>query len=244
MIKNKRVMPKKYFELEKEYSITKDLNEKLSIIKKMIKVLPQRDEFNKVRAHLTHKERIIKSKIKRVNDRLIRVESNNRFFNKDLFTIALIGSANSGKTFLLNKLCSSNFPSTITPFETKRVLISEMKHNNATIRVIEIPSAIKPVHARVLRECDLIILMPNSDSYLQFINDFSINTPVRVLKEQPSNEWGFLGLIVINLFGKPIIAFKGVSLSDFDINEALVNGVKKDSNYLLRDGDVIRKVLN
>ncbi len=244
MIKNKRVMPDKYFELEKEYSLTKDLNEKLNIIKKMIKVLPQRDEYNKVRAHLTHKERIIKNKIKKINDRLIRVENNNRFFNKDLFTIALIGSANSGKTFLLNKLCSSNFPSTITPFETKKVLISEMKHHGATLRVVEIPSAIKPVHAKVLRECDLIVLMPNSDSYLQFINDFSINTPVRVLNELPNNKWGFLGLIVINLFGESIIAFNGVSLNDFDINEALVNGVKQGSDYLLRDGDVIRKVLN
>jgi hypothetical protein len=119
-------------------------------------------------------------------------------------------------------------------------LISVFDHYDVTIRVVEVPSAVKPAHARVLREADLVIVMPGDNKrFLEFIEDFEVETPVKVLKKYPVNKWLFLGLITIKLRGEGLVLFKGATLNDLDLDKAMVNNKEQKGSYKLKDGDVV-----
>jgi len=241
MFKGKRELPEEFRELQKVYSREKTDEGKLRILREMLELIPaRRSEFNKVRSYTTHTIRLIKAKIKRKTKRDEAVRKARLFFKNDFFSIALIGDSDSGKTYLLNSLCGSDYPSTYVPFETKKPVIGVFKHKGVTLRVVEVPSAIKPKHAQILREASLIIVMPESGRFVEFINEFMIETPVKVLKAYPKRKWGFLGLIVVQLKGEGLVVFKGTTLSDLDLKKASVNGKEETGSYILKDGDVIK----
>ncbi len=240
MFKKKRELPEKYKELRRTYSYAKDDKTRLFLLGEMLKVIPpRRSEFNKVRSYTTHLMREIRERMRQKARREEAEERSRAFFKNDFFSIALLGDANTGKTYLLNSLCSTTHASTLKPYETKEPVIGVFKHKEAIIRIVEVPSAFRPEYARILRECDLIIIMPQSRRYVRYIKDYDIETPVRVLRAFPKQLWSFLGLIVAKLDGRPLVLFKGTTVSDLDMKEALVNGQKKGRNYVLKDGDVI-----
>ncbi len=240
MFKRKRELPEKYKELRRVYSYAKDDKTRLSILKEMLKVIPsKRSEFNKVRSYTTHLMRELREKIRRKQRREEAERRSRAFFKNEFFSVALLGDANTGKTYFLNKLCGTHHPSTLSPYETKEPVISVFKHKEAIIRVVEVPSAFKPEYARILRECNLIVLMPGSRRYLEYIENYEIDTPVRVLRKFPKNLWLSLGLVVAVIKGKPIVVFKGATLGDLDFTTALVNGAEEDEDYVLKDGDKV-----
>jgi hypothetical protein len=241
MIKGKRELTPDFHDLEVKYSLEKSLEVKLRILGEMLELIPPRyAEFNKVRSNVTHRMRLIRDKIKRRAKREECLRKSRSFFKDDLFSIVLFGEANSGKTYLFNKLCGTNHPSTIRAFETKEPLIGVFEHNGVKLRVVDLPSSAKPVVARVLREADLVIVMPDSERYVDLINDWFVDSPVKVIDELPSDYWSFLGLIVVSLRGEGLVLFNGSTLSDLDLSSALVNGSLKKSDYALLDGDVIQ----
>lgn len=241
MLRKERRLPDEYYELRRLYTAQRTDKGRLRVLREMLKYIPPKDHrFNKVRSHTTHLMRTIRERIKKKMKREAAVKRSRRFFKTELFSIALMGDANSGKTRLLNTLCNTTHPSTLAPYETKKPVIGVFKHRGVTLRVVEVPSAIKPKHAKILRESDLILVLPNDNKrFLEFIDDFEVQTPVRVLKKFPSDNWSFLDLIVVELNGEGLVLFKGASLSDLDLDEALVNGEEKDEDYVLKDGDLI-----
>lgn len=241
MFKSKRVLPEAFFDLQRAYTMEKSLEGKLRLLGEMLELIPEGYiEFNKVRSYTTHMMRLIRDKIKRRDARDEAVRKSRMFFKSELFTIALIGDANSGKTRLLNSLCGTNHPSTLAPFETKEPLIGVFEHGGVKLRVVEVPSAFKNDFLRILNESDLIILLPGDNSHLNnLISDFQVETPVKVLDSYPNDLWGFLDLIVVSLRGELLVLFDGTTISDLDLDSAKVNGELKKADYALIDGDLI-----
>lgn len=234
-------MPDEYYELRKFYAAQRTDEGRLRVLREMLKYIPPKDyRFNKVRSHTTHLMRTIRERMKRKERREAAVKRSRRFFKTNFFSIALLGDANSGKTRLLNELCGASHPSTPSPYETKKPVISVFKHRGVTLRVVEVPSAVKPKHAKILREADLIVVMPgNNKRFIEFIDEFEVQTPIRVLDEFPQDKWSFLDLIVVRLNDEGLVLFEGATLSDLDLDEALVNGEEKSEDYALKDGDVV-----
>ncbi|MBD3312425.1 hypothetical protein GF352_03160 [archaeon] len=241
MKRKEQRLPDEYYELRKFYAAQRTDEGRLRVLREMLKYIPPKDyRFNKVRSHTTHLMRTIRERMKKKEKRDAALKKARRFFKTDFFSIALLGDANSGKTRLLNELCGTSHPSTLAPYETKKPVISVFKHKEVTLRVVEVPSAVKPKYARILREADLIVVLPGSNErFLEFIDEFEVQTPVKVLKEFPKNKWTFLDLIVVKLNNEGLVLFRGAALSDLDLDQALVNGEEKDENYALKDGDVI-----
>lgn len=239
--KDKKRLPEEFYELQKVYTAQKTDEARLKVLAEMLNYIPPKDHrYNKVRSYTTHLMRLIRERIKKKERRDAAVELSRKFFKTDLFSIAFIGDANSGKTQLINELCGTDYPSTLMPFETKEPIISVFGHKGVKLRVVEVPSALKPNYVKILREADLIIVMPGDNKrYLEFIDDFAVETPVKVLDDYPKNKWSFLGLVVVKLRGEPLVLFKGAKLSDLDITKALVNDKEQKSSYLIKDGDVI-----
>jgi len=224
MFKGKRELPEEYHELRKVYSRAKTDEQKLELLQKMLEVIPpKRSEFNKVRSYTTHLMRLIRERMAKAQKREAAEARSRLFFKNKMFSIALIGDANTGKTYLLNRLCSTDHPSTLEVFETKEPIIGVFDHGGLKLRVVEVPSAIKPKHAKILRESDLIIVMPDSDRYVDYIDEMVIETPYKVLKSFPKNKWRFLDLVVVKDKGDHRVLYKGVTLSDLDYSKAIVN---------------------
>ncbi len=241
MFKDKRELTKKYYQLEKHYTTQKTNKEKLRVLQEMLEEIPEgKYEYNKVRSHITHKMRLLREQIKKEEKREEAIKKSRQYFKTEMFTITLIGDANTGKTKLLNQLCNTKHQSTIMPYETREVIKSVMNHKGIKIRIVEIPSAIKPEHARILRESNLIIIMPNSERYKQYVKEYEIETPTKTLKEYPTNNWEFTGLIKITINNKSIITYKGTTLNDLDINKAIVNNQERESNYKLKEEDKVK----
>jgi len=240
MFKGKRELPTEYYDLRKAYSYAKTDSDKLALLEKMLEVIPaKRSEFNKVRSYTTHLMRIIRSRIAKKEKREEAEAHARLFFKTKMFSIALIGDSNTGKTRLLNSLCDTDHSSTYEPFETKKPIIGVFAHGDKTLRIVEVPSAIKPKHAKILRECDLIIVMPDSDRFIDYLEDVGVETPVKVLESYPKDKWGFLDLIVVKVKGDTEVFYKGVTLNDLGLEKAQVNGVERRGSYVLKDLDVI-----
>ncbi len=237
MIKKK--LSQRYRDLEIEYSLVKNKEDKIKILQLMLKEVPNIERYKKLRADITHKIRLLKEKIKKEEEREELIKKSRKFFKTDEFTIALVGDANTGKTYLLNKLCNTNYESTEIPYETRKPLIGEFKRDGVKIRVVEIPSSFKPNIRRILEESDLIIIMPESNWMANQIKEWGIETPIKILKEFPKTSWEFFDLNIITIFGEKKVIFKGTTLADLDLKTALVNGERKESCYILKDGDVI-----
>lgn len=240
MFKTKRELPEKYRELQKVYSQLKTDEDRLRVLGEMLDLIPTRTEYNKVRSYTTHLMRELRDKLRKKARREAAEALSRRFFKDEMFSIAFVGDANSGKTHLLNSICGSDYPSTWEAFETKEPVIGVFDHKGVRLRIVEVPSFIQPKHAKILHECDLIILFPESDRYQEFINDQFIETPVKVLKSYPKNKWVFLGLRVINYKDEPLVIFKGTSLGDLDLEYALVNGKEEKIDYVLKEGDIVK----
>lgn len=206
----------------------------------MCDILPRKFEFNKVRSNTTKLMRLLREKMKHDKNRDDNFQLSMKFFKTEMFSIALIGEADSGKTYLLNWLCNQSFPSTPKPYETKEPLISVFDHKGARLRIVEVPSSAKPEMVKVLRECNLIIVMPgNNKRFIEFINDNNLPVPVKVLKSFPKNKWAFFGLIVVKHKDLPLVLFKGATIGDLDLKKAMINSVEQASDYKLKDGDTI-----
>jgi len=241
MMKGKRQLPERFHELQKVYTMEKTDEGKLKILQMMYDVIPPKKyEFNKVRAHTTKLMRLLREKMRHDRAREASFELSMKFFKNEMFSIALFGEADRGKTYLLNWLCGQSYPSTPKPYETKEPLIGVFDHKGLRLRMVEIPSSAKPETVKILRECNLIIVMPgNNKRFLNLINDNSVATPVKVLKSFPKNKWLFLGLIVVKHKDKHAVLFKGTTLNDLDLKKAIVNGVMQSGDYKLKDGDEI-----
>lgn len=240
MIVGRRELPREFHELQNAYTLEKNDELRLRILQQMFDLIPPGIyQFNRVRAHTTQLMRFTRERIRHKKEALEAVTKSRLFFKDNLFSIALVGDANSGKTALLNRLCGTNHPSTFTPYETKEPVIGVFLHEGVKLRVVEVPSALTPRHAKILHESDLIVILPDSARYVDLVDSFGVETPVSILESFPLDDWSFLDLVVVKLHGEGLVLFSGTSLNDLDISEALVNGKKKKGSYKLKDADVI-----
>lgn len=167
-------LPPEYYKLEDEYSATKSREGRIKILEKMLSVIPSHKASQKVRGEIRRKISILKKEIDK--EALKKRGSRRKGIKKEgAAQVCLLGKPNSGKSYILNKLCNKNLKSTSIPFETKTPEVAMLDIDGIQIQLIEIPSVYEGFYEKcgefrsLIYTCDLICFVIKNDDDLNFL---------------------------------------------------------------------------
>ncbi len=167
-------LPIEYYKLEEEYSATKSKQGKIKILEKMLSVIPQHKASQKVRGEIRRKISILKKELQ-LEARKKRGARKRGIKKEGAAQVCLIGLPNSGKSYILNKLCNKDIPSTELPFETNKPEVGMLDIDGVQIQLIELPSIYPGFYEKrgeernLILTCDLLCFLINSEKDLDFI---------------------------------------------------------------------------
>ncbi len=132
-------LPIEYYKLEEELASTKSSEGKIKILEEMLSIIPQHKASQSVRGNIRRKISILKRGIEHEAKR--KRSSRRRGIKKEgSAQVCLVGLPNSGKSYVMNKLCNKKIPSTKLPFETAKPEVGMLNINGVQIQLIEIQS--------------------------------------------------------------------------------------------------------
>jgi len=131
-------LPAEYYSVEKEYHEAKSKEAKIIALQKMLSVIPKHKGTEKLVSE-------IKSKIAKLKKEIQKEEKKSKARKRGIrkegaAQVCLIGFPNSGKSYILNKLCNKNIASTEIPFETVNPEVGMLDIDGVKIQLVEIPS--------------------------------------------------------------------------------------------------------
>ena len=201
-------LPIEYYKLEEEYGGAKSREEKIKILEQMLAVIPKHKGTQKVIGEV----RLKISKLKKEIEREARKKKGSRrkgIKKEGAAQVCLVGLPNSGKSYILNKLCNKNIPSTDIPFETSSPEVGMLDIDGVKIQLIEIPSVYPGFYEKrgeergLLLNCDLICFLINKEEDLKFLkSEISLKKEHVVanskdLEDFKKKIWKKLGLIKV-----------------------------------------------
>ncbi|MCD6575900.1 MAG: TGS domain-containing protein [Nanoarchaeota archaeon] len=201
-------LPIEYYKLEEEYGSATRREDKLRILEKMLAVIPKHKGTQKVIAEI----RLKISKLKKEAEKEARKKKGTRkrgIKKEGAAQVCLIGLPNSGKSYILNKLCNKNIPSTDVPFETGSPEVGMLDIDGVQIQLIEIPSIYPGFYEKrgeernIISNCDLLCLVINREEDFDFIkkeiplHKSYVIVSSRKLKELKESIWNKLDLIKV-----------------------------------------------
>ncbi len=154
-----------YLKLETEYPFAKTVEEKLTILQKMLKVAPSHKGAEKLRNDI--KQRIAKYKKLLEKEKKSKKGSKGFSIKKEgAAQVTIIGVTNSGKSTLLSNLTNAKPKIADYEFTTKKPEVGTMNYKGIIVQVIEIPAITKnslekehgPAFWGITRDSDLIII--------------------------------------------------------------------------------------
>ena len=167
-------LPIEYYKLEEEYSSTKTREGKIKILEQMLSVIPSHKASQKVRGEIRRKISILKKEIDK--EALKKRGGKRRGIKKEgAAQVCLLGKPNSGKSYILNKLCNKNLKSTSIPFETASPEIGMLDIDGVQVQLIEIPSVYEGFYENsgelrsLIYTCDLICFVIKNEEDLKFL---------------------------------------------------------------------------
>lgn len=166
-------LPPEYYGLEAEYSGAKSREEKIKLLEKMLAVIPSHKASQTVRGEIRRKMSLLKK------DGILEAKKKKGFAKKGIkkegaAQVCLVGPPNTGKSYILNKLCNMNIKSTELPFETTEPELGMMDYDGVKIQLVEIPSVYNGFYDKegeyrgILKTCDLICFVVNNEEELEF----------------------------------------------------------------------------
>lgn len=201
-------LPLEYYKLEDEYTAAKSKQEKIRILEEMLSVIPQHKASQKVRGEIRRKISLLKKEID-VEARKKKGAGKKGIRKEGAAQVVMLGLPNSGKSFILNKLCNKNIASTELPFETKNPEVGMMDYKGVLIQLVEIPSLMPNFYEKqgeskgIIFTADALCFVIKSEKDLELIKkeiDIS-NKPIVILKSSeshiPEKIWNSLKLIKI-----------------------------------------------
>lgn len=168
-----------YQKLEKEYAESDTVQEKISILQRMLSVAPAHKGAENLRKDI--KQRISKYKTLLEKEKLAKKGKGGGIsVKKDgAAQVVLIGKTNSGKSFLLSKITNASPLVADYKFTTKRPEVGTMLVNDVLIQMVEIPAITKnflekekgPMFLGIIRGADLIVILADDRNEEKFIEN-------------------------------------------------------------------------
>ena len=166
-------LPAEWYAIEKKYLEAKTLDEKIFWLEKLISVTPKHKGTEKLLANL--RKRL--SKLKNLKEEKKRKVGRQFFeFKKEGdIVVCFLGVANSGKSYLINKITNSNLESSEVPYETKLPKSVMKLQDGILFQLVEIPSSLENKFLQIARISDfnffILDLTQDIEFQLNIINE-------------------------------------------------------------------------
>ncbi|MFH0831998.1 MAG: TGS domain-containing protein [archaeon] len=156
-----------YLAAEKRYSMAKGNKEKLEALEEMISYMPKHKSAEKMRANIRSRYKKLKDSIEKERQ-IKKGKGYNISVKKDGDAqIFLVGTTQSGKSMLLNKLTNANTPTSEFPYTTEMPEIGTLDYHGVKLQIVEMPAIREnfpetengSAFLSIIRQADLIILM-------------------------------------------------------------------------------------
>lgn len=197
-----------YGKAEREYFEAGTSEEQLAALQKMLSVAPDHKGSEKLRKQ-------IKTKIAKLKDSIKKSSKKGGYqkvsIKKDgAALISIVGTTNSGKSTLLNKLTNANAKVADYPFTTKKPVQGVLDYKGIKLQIVEIPAIVKNFHETelgpsllaIIKQSDLVILTFNDPEEKKLLDRELANVSVkRVIyndeKEFEERIWSSLNIIKV-----------------------------------------------
>jgi hypothetical protein len=160
-----------YYAAEEEYRSARSREEKIRALEKMISVMPKHKGAEKIMGELRRKISLLRKEI--VSEAKKKKGAAKKGIKKEgAAQVCLVGAANTGKSFIMNRLCNKSLKSTLLPFETTQPEVGMADIQGVQVQLIEIPSLHSGFYEKrgelrgILYTCDLICVLANKEDEL------------------------------------------------------------------------------
>lgn len=198
-----------YQKAERKYAEARTIQEKLTALNEMIRTVPKHKSSESLQAEI--KGKIAKYKtLSEKEKQAKRGKSKFSIKKEGAATIVLIGTTNSGKSTLLNRLTNKNVEVASYPFTTKNPEIATMDYKGVKLQLIEIPAIVKnfyqtqngPAFLSIIRMADLILLLYKKREEMNLVLNELEGIGVNILEYKNQENirdliWKELGLIKV-----------------------------------------------
>jgi len=224
-------------ELEAKYARTNE--EKLAALKKMLSLAPSHKAAENLRADIKRRIAKVKALVEKEKQQKKGKGFSIAVKKESAAQICLVGTTQSGKSMLLNKLTNANSATSEFPYTTKMPQLGTLDYHGVKLQIIEIP-AIRENFAEmengtaflsIIRQADLLILLFKNDEERKLIENelkkAEINVPRIIYTGQENQEnladeiWKNLNLIKIYTKhpgrkpdAEPLVLKKGSTIKD------------------------------
>lgn len=179
-------LPPQFFELQRKFNQTSDVEEKIKILKEMLAICPKHKGTERVQEEIKKKIAKLKKKAPK------KVKSEPIYFveKEGAGQVLVLGTPNSGKTSLINALSETNFKVADYPFTTQLPNPAMMRFENVSIQLVDLPPIkkdFKPGWIKNLaKQADkvLVLIDLNENPSEQIREIFEILKEWRVEKEK------------------------------------------------------------
>ncbi|MEM5828417.1 MAG: TGS domain-containing protein [Candidatus Aenigmatarchaeota archaeon] len=150
-------LPAEWYAIEKKYLEAKTLEEKIFWLEKLIGKTPKHKGTENLLADLRKRLSKLKSLLEKKSK---KVGGTYTYFKKvGSVIVSILGIANSGKSYWLNKLCNTNLESSEIEYETKEPKSGIFVFEGIEFQLVEIPSFFLSKHMWIPRISDANIFL-------------------------------------------------------------------------------------
>ncbi|MBS3151134.1 50S ribosome-binding GTPase [Candidatus Woesearchaeota archaeon] len=197
-----------YQKAEQEYLAADTQNEQLVALQKMLSLCPKHKGSEKL-------QKQIKTKIAKLKDSIKRSAKKGSYQKVSIkkegaALICIVGTTNSGKSTLLNKLTNANAKVADYPFTTKEPVQGILDYAGIKLQIVEIPAIVEnfqeaelgPSLLAIIKQSDLIILTFNAPEEKKLLDKELANINIKRIiynNEEDFKEkiWSSLGIIKV-----------------------------------------------
>ena len=261
-------LPVEYFKLEREYWKASTKKEKIRILQQMIAVIPKHKGSEHLIGDLKKRIAKLKEEVRKEEKKKKSLARRVGIKKEGAAQVCLVGYPNTGKSYLMNKLCNTKLASTQIPFETTEPAIGTMFYKGIKIQLVEIPSVYegfydkKRIYVGIAKNADLVVIVGDSSAEKE-IGDVKNKTYIKStddIEKIKEKIWNALDLMIIytkepgKKVKEPLAMKKGSTVKDLgeDIHKDFIkkfkyakiikqNGRIKQVGlkYVLEDGDAV-----
>ena len=233
-------LPVEYYLAETEYQNAKSAEEKIRCLEKMLSNIPQHKASQTVRGEIRRRISTLKKDMESEKKR--KKGSTKKGIKKEgAAQICLVGYPNTGKSYIMNKLCNTQLASTNLPYETANLEVGMADIEQVKVQMIEVPSAFEGFYEKrgdirsIVNTCDVICVIYNKEEEISIILK-QIDTAGKKIVTAKSTDIDKMKISIWNLMGKIRVFTKQPGKSPEK------NPVALDSDATIMDlGKVIHK---